>query len=401
MRKALAESELTASACVVIGTRPGIVMLSPVIRELTAKRVPFFVLHTGQHYSYEMDQLFLDELQLPPPKHKLQGIPRGGLHGAQTAEMLKGAEQVFQMERPSLVLVGGDANTNLAAALAARKLHIPVMHVEAGERSYDWRMPEEHNRVIIDHISELLVATNEKGRRQLRSEGVRGRVIVAGNPIVDATFQNLAIARTIQPAPALDEFQGAPYGVMTIHREESVDPEGALSRLLRGAERAGRALGLPLIFPVHPRTRNRLAALGELEALLDNDTIRIVPPLGYLQFLGLLSNAALALTDSGGVQQESCLLRVPCVTLRASTEWVETVRIGANRLAGTDPEAIERAAIAMIAVSREWENPFVDGNAAARIADAVARALAAGSSTLRPPIEPLLEDSPAITADPG
>ena len=376
-RKTLTEGDLAPKACVVIGTRPGIVMLSPIIRELRRRGVPHFVLHTGQHYSHNMDRQFLDDLELPEPEHRFEHVARERLHGAQTAAMLRSCEAVLMQERPRLVLVGGDANTNLAGALAARKLHMRVGHVEAGERSYDWRMPEEHNRVLIDHMSEYLFATNDKARDNLRADNVRGEIVITGNPIVDATAQNLAIARRRSQVLARLGLAANAYAVMTSHREENVDDPDALASIVDGAARVARDAGVPVVFPVHPRTRRRMAEF----AVTAPPGVVAVDALGYLDFLRLLGEAELVLTDSGGVQQEACILRVPCVTLRDTTEWTETIALGANALAGTEPEAILEAAQRMRGVEREWENPFGDARAAERIVDVVAAALAGDSRT--------------------
>ncbi len=368
-------TELEDRVAVVIGTRPGIVMFSPVIRQLQRREVPFFVVHTGQHYSHNMDAQLFEDLELPDPDYKFTAVAGARLHGAQTAEMLARCEEVLIEERPRLVLVGGDANTNLAGGLAARKLHIQLGHVEAGERSYDWRMPEEHNRVVLDHISEYLFTTNEKGRQNLLADAVRGRIVVSGNPIVDATVENLAI--TAQRTAILDELglTSGRYFLMTVHREENVDSEEALRMILEGVRLVRQAYDEPIVFSVHPRTRNRIEQFGLAPFLESIDGLIAVDAQSYLRFLSLAAHAALILTDSGGVQQEACILRVPCVTLRDTTEWTETVREGANMLAGTSPDAIIKAVNRMRDVERVWENPFGDGKASERIVDVVTAAL--------------------------
>jgi UDP-N-acetylglucosamine 2-epimerase (non-hydrolysing) len=393
--KILEASQLKDKVCVVVGTRPGIVMLSPIVRELQRRGVPHFLLHTGQHYSHNMDRQLTDELELPEPAHKLGGTADATMHGAQTAVMLRGCEEVLLQERPKLVLVGGDANTNLAGALAARKLHIRVGHVEAGERSYDWRMPEEHNRVIIDHISEYLFTTNEKGREHLEADNVRGQIVVTGNPIVDATRENLEIARRVSRLPASLGLARDGYLVLTVHREENVDDRAALAGILDGLRLLADRLGRPIVFPAHPRTRKRLHEFGLAEAAASVPGLIVSEAVGYLDFLSLVDSAALVLTDSGGVQQESCVLGVPAVTLRDSTEWTETVRIGANVLAGVRPEAIVAAATAMLGRVADWEDLFGDGRAARRIVDTAEAALAAGDlhDVLAAPPATLLEDS--------
>jgi len=368
-------TELEDKVAVVIGTRPGIVMFSPIVRELEKRGVPFFMVHTGQHYSPNMDrQLFVD-LDLREPDYKFKSVASKKLHGGQTAEMLRLCEEVFVTERPRLVLVGGDANTNLAGGLAARKLHIQLGHVEAGERSYDWRMPEEHNRVLLDHISEYLFTTNEKGMQNLRSDQVRGRIYVTGNPIVDATLDNLAFAAGHAEALAALGISAGEYMLMTVHREENVDSKEALRGILEGVRLVHQAFEQPIVFVAHPRTSKRLREfeLGPFAQSIQG--LFWIEAQGYLSFLKLATDAALILTDSGGVQQEACILRVPCVTLRGTTEWTETVERGSNALAGTSPDGILAAATTMRDVTRDWDNPFGDGKASARIIDVVEEVL--------------------------
>jgi len=365
--KILREEDLELKICVVVGTRPGIIMFSPIIRELERQKLNFFIIHTGQHYSYNMDRKFFEDLQLPEPDYKLDTVQYCTYHGEQTAEMIKGCEQVLLEERPKIVLVGGDANTNLAGALAARKLHIRVGHVEAGERSGDWRMPEEHNRVMIDHISEYLFTTNEKGKENLIKDNVEGEIYVTGNPIVDAARQNLEIAK--ERSTILEEFGLEPkdYFVLTLHREENVDSKENLRNALRGMELVCRGFGKRIIFLAHPRTQRRIRQFG-LDKLVRNiNGFEIKDAIGYLDFLKLVANACLVLTDSGGVQQESCILHIPCITLRENTEWTETLEIGANTLVGTTPKRIAAGVGAMLKASREWHSPFGDGRAAERI----------------------------------
>lgn len=361
-------SELQEKICVVVGTRPGIVMFSPIIRELERRRSKFFTIHTGQHYSYNMDRQFFEDLNLREPDYKLDGVQSCQYHGEQTAEMLRGCEAVLLKEKPRMVLVGGDANTNLAGALAARKLQIQVGHVEAGERSWDWQMPEEHNRVIIDHISDCLFTTNEKGRGNLLRENIKGKIFITGNPIVDAARQNLEIARA--RSTILDEYGLHPggYFLVTLHREENVDSAKKLRSALVGIERVTRTCGHRTVFTVHPRTRARISDFGLDDIARQLDVREAV---GYLDFLKLASSARIILTDSGGVQQEACILRVPCVTLRENTEWTETLDVGANTLAGTDPERIVEGVESMLEASRDWGDPFGDGRSAERIVDAV------------------------------
>lgn len=369
-RKVFSTSEIRKRVAAVVGTRPGVVMFAPVIRAFGAAGVDFFVVHTGQHYSPNMDSQFFTDLGVPQPKYRLQGVSGRTSHGGQTAAMLDGMEQIFMDERPALVVVGGDANTNLAGALAARKLGLGVAHVEAGERSFDWRMPEEHNRRMIDHISDLLFVSGPKGMENLRRESVQGKIVETGNPIVDASLQHAGLARSKSTILQRLGIEAGGFAVLTTHREENVDFAGNLKNSLKGVSVAAEELGVPVIFPVHPRTRKRLGEFGLsgwAEAL---PSLRLIDALGYLDFTQLVVSARLVFTDSGGVQQEACIHHVPCVTLRENTEWTETIEIGANRLAGTDPESVRIAAGEAADSSTDWPIPFGDGKASERIVQA-------------------------------
>lgn len=369
--KILTKKYLTESVCVVVGTRPGIIKMSPLIKELKRRALPHFVLHTGQHYSYEMDKKFFEDLELSPPRHHLPRCRPGSLHGEQTAHMLLGLEAVLVKERPRVVLVCGDANTNLAGALAARKLQIEVGHVESGLRSNDWRMPEEHNRVIIDHISEYLFAPTRETRENLIKDNVKGRIFVTGNTIVDALLEHMGLAK--KRSSILEKLGLKPGGYMlsTCHREENVDVQETLSCILEGLALIGGKMGLPLVFPAHPRTVKRLGQFGLMGRLKKIPNLMLIEPAGYFDFLTLLENSRAVLTDSGGIQEESCILKVPCVTLRENTERPETLRAGSNIIAGTDPARMLEAARKAIEKKRDWENPFGDGKAAHRIIDAI------------------------------
>jgi UDP-N-acetylglucosamine 2-epimerase (non-hydrolysing) len=353
---------------ITVGTRPGIIMLGPVIHEFRRRSIRHFVIHTGQHYSPNMDSQMFADLSLTPPEYRLEGTAERRTHGAQTAAMLEGVEEVLLDRRPCLMLVGGDANTNLAAALAARKLRINVGHIEAGERSFDWRMPEEHNRVMIDHISEHLFVTNQRSVDNLKREAVKGDIHIVGNPIVDASIQCLEAARRNGDVPGRYGVTAGGYAIMTLHREENVDIAANLKGALEGVAAAAARIGMPVLFLAHPRTTNRLAQFqldgwaAELPGLIVGEAA------GYLDFLALLADSRMVFTDSGGVQQEACIHHVPCVTLRENTEWTETLDIGANRLAGCDPTRIAAAAAEAVASGRLWDVPFGDGRTAERIA---------------------------------
>ncbi|MBI3817063.1 MAG: UDP-N-acetylglucosamine 2-epimerase (non-hydrolyzing) [Planctomycetes bacterium] len=346
---------------IIVGTRPEIVKMAPVVRACRRKRVPFVFIHTGQHYSYELDGVFFDELKLPRPDHNLS--VGSGTHPQQIAAMVRGLELVFNAERPDMVLVEGDTNTVLAAGLTANKLAIPVGHIEAGLRSYDRRMPEEMNRIVIDHLSDLLFAPTEQCRKILLKEGIPPeRIFVTGNTVVDELI--LQKPRALK-AVDFNILGVAPrgYAIATVHRPENTENEKRLGAIFAGLRAAAKSLNLPILMPLHPRTRKRVESLGWR---LDKE-IRALPPQGYLEFLGLQANASIIFTDSGGVQEEACCLRVPCVTLRDSTERPESIDVGANVLAGADAKKIAACARKMIFIKRDWRNPFGKGDSAERI----------------------------------
>ncbi|HUK64302.1 MAG TPA: UDP-N-acetylglucosamine 2-epimerase (non-hydrolyzing) [Dongiaceae bacterium] len=348
---------------IAVGTRPEIIKMAPVIRACIARGAPHLVLHTGQHYSYEMDGVFFEELGLPAPHANLSVGSSSAPQ--QIAAIVAGLEPILDRERPDVVLVEGDTNSVLATALATQKAGIAVGHVEAGLRSYDRSMPEEINRILTDHLSEHLFAPTEHSRGILRGEGIAAaRIVVTGNTVVDELLRHRdAVARLGLPA----RFGVTPggYAMATVHRAENTDVETRLRGIVEGLAGAGEALGVPVLVALHPRTSKRLESLG----LRLDGAVRPLPPLGYLDFLGLEAQAGLVLTDSGGVQEEACTLRVPCVTLRDSTERPESVEVGANVLVGADPRAIADGARRMASRPRDWPNPFGDGRSGERIVD--------------------------------
>lgn len=352
---------------VVVGTRPEIIKMAPVVRACAQRAVPYTLLHTGQHYSFALDGVFFQELGLPQPQHNLE--TGSGSQAYQIGTIVTGMEPILTREQPDVLLVEGDTSSVLAAALAANKLGVRVGHVEAGLRSYDRRMPEEVNRVLTDHLADELFAPTAQARDILLGEGLPAvRVHVTGNTVVDELMLQLPRAR--RPG-LLERFEVRPGGfaLATVHRAENTDDEGRLRGVFRGLADTARALSFPVLAALHPRTTARLAALG----IRVDGVVRLLPPLGYLDFLGLHAGAALMLTDSGGLQEEACCLRVPCVTLRDNTERPESVAVGANILSGTDPERIVACARAMCGRPREWENPFGDGRSGLRIVDLLTR----------------------------
>lgn len=348
---------------IVVGTRPEIIKMAPVVRACIERGAPYLLLHTGQHYSFEMDGVFFRELELPQPHHNLE--VGSGSQAYQIGAIVNGIAPILERERPDVLLVEGDTNSVLAAGLTAHKLGIRVGHVEAGLRSYDRTMPEEINRILTDHLSDHLFAPTEHARRILLGEGVgEARIHVTGNTVVDEVLRQRERAR----APGLlERFGVAPgrYILATAHRAENVDHEDRLRGIFSGLAEAGRALDMPVLAALHPRTVKRLDALG----LAVDGAVRRLPPLGYLEFLGLHAQAALVLTDSGGLQEEACCLGVPCVTLRDNTERPESVEVGANMLVGAESAAIVAGARTMAARPRGWPNPFGDGKSGARIVD--------------------------------
>lgn len=347
---------------VVLGTRPEIVKMSPIVRELQRLGDEFDLVHTGQHYSYDMDRVFFRDLELPDPTVNLE--VGSGPHGAQTGKMLAGLEKVFKDSSPDMVLVQGDTNTVLAGALAAVKMDIAVGHVEAGLRSFDRSMPEEVNRVMADHISSLLFTPTPVSAENLRKEGILDeRIFVTGNTIVDAVRENLRLAMEKGDALRPLGLTRGGYVLATLHRQENVDSEARMKGVLRGLEMVARESGQEVLWPMHPRARKNM----ETFRLAVPDGVRTVAPMGFLEFLQVEGNASLALTDSGGVQEECCILGVPCVTLRDNTERPETVSVGANLVVGTDPDRILDGSRRMMRGGNDWKCPLGESGAGARI----------------------------------
>jgi UDP-N-acetylglucosamine 2-epimerase (non-hydrolysing) len=356
--------ELTMSEHVafVLGTRPEIIKLAPVIHACSDAMLPYTIVHTGQHYSETLDSVFFEQLDLPDPAYNL-GVGSGS-HGKQTGEMLIRIEETLEEIDPDTVLVQGDTNSVLAGAIATSKTDIDLGHVEAGLRSFDRRMPEETNRVVADHVSEHLFAPTAQSERQLRREGIEAeRITVTGNTVVDAVYRNRELAREKSTVLSTLGLDGRAFVLMTAHRAENVDDEARFRSILRGVDRAARERDVEVVYPIHPRAAKRLDDFG-----IDvPDRIRTIEPREYLDFLRLETEADLIVTDSGGVQEEACILGVPCVTMRDNTERPETIEVGANRLCGADPEAIVRIVDEMWDVTSDWENPFGDGDASERI----------------------------------
>lgn len=349
---------------VVVGTRPEIIKMSPVVRELIQRRVPFGLVHTKQHYSYELDAIFFRQLDMPEPDHELEA--GSGTHAEQISRILVGMERLLLKDRCDYVLVQGDTNTVLGAVLAAVKTGVKIGHVEAGLRCGDMGMPEEQNRKVADCLSSLLFAPTKHAARNLVAEGIRqDSIFVTGNTIVDALLHCKGQIPPRTQLLASLEIGDEPYLLLTLHRAGNVDNEEVFGLMLQGLKKLGRHSGTPIIWPIHPRAQNMLNRSG----FNLGDCIRVIPSVGYFEFLGLISYARLILTDSGGVQEEACVLRVPCITLRENTERPETLEVGSNVLAGSNVDRILAAADQMLHRPRAWDNPFGDGDAGKRIVE--------------------------------
>ncbi len=358
----------------VVGARPNFMKMAPILRAMAAHEppIPALLVHTGQHYDASMSDKLFEDLRLPRPDINLE--VGSGSHAVQTAEVMKRFEPALDEHKPSCVLVVGDVNSTLACTLVGVKKGVPVVHVEAGLRSYDRKMPEEINRVLTDQVADRLYTTERSALANLVREGVaEHRVCFAGNVMIDSLRSNLEMARPAEDTLKSHGFDPAllggqlGYGVVTLHRPSNVDDAATLAPLLQ-VLRDVSAL-IPLVFALHPRTRNNIERFG-LQHLLDPQRMVLLPPQGYLEMLGLMSRAALVLTDSGGLQEETTALGVPCLTLRENTERPITVEEGTNTMVGRDIAAIRQGVDDILAgrgkrgrVPENW-----DGHAAERIA---------------------------------
>ena len=356
----------------IIGTRPEIIKMAPVVKALDGLKGHEHVLvHSGQHYDLRMDRIFFQDMELREPdrQFELKDQPphlQVATTMRQIADVTKDAD---------LVLVHGDTNTTVAGALLASKQSRPLGHVEAGIRSFDKTMPEEVNRIVADQLSQLLFAPTPISKENLRRENVAEGVHVVGNSVMDALLQNIAVAEKRSRILETLGLRPGGYMVLTFHRAENVDTKERLARALDAFEGAIQEAGLPILFPIHPRTTKRLQEFGLEKRAAAITDLRRIEPTGYLDMLALEKNAALVLTDSGGLQEESCFFQVPCVTLRENTERPETLEIGSNVLSGTDPRRVRAAVRRQLDAKRGWPNPYGDGTTSRRIAAIVAEQL--------------------------
>ena len=361
---------------IILGTRPEIIKVAPVIRYCIKEKLDFFVIHTGQHYSYNMDKIFFEEMEIPEPKYQLN-IKSSAPHkqGEHTGKMIIKIEEILLDEEPDSILVHGDTNTALSGALCAVKISttkdytgrfIHVGHIESGLRSFDRSMPEEVNRVIVDHLSNAVFPPTKSGNQNLLNEGIKPEKIhITGNTIVDAVMQNLKLSKKKFNVLEKLGLNDKGYFLVTAHRQESVDVKDRLQNIITALEMIKQEFKIPVVYPIHPRT---MKMLEKFEIIVPK-SINIIEPLGFLEFLQLESHAKMTLTDSGGVQEESCILKVPCITLRNNTERPETLESGANMIGGYDPETILGCVRQMLDKKTDWKNPFGDGNAAKKIID--------------------------------
>jgi UDP-N-acetylglucosamine 2-epimerase (non-hydrolysing) len=356
----------------IAGARPNLPKIAPLMREMKAHpELEPILVHTGQHYDDELNDIFFRQMGIPAPDVNL-GVGSAS-HAAQTAEIMKRVEPVLLERQPDVVVVVGDVNSTIAVSLAAAKLGIPVAHVEAGLRSFDRSMPEEINRVLTDALADYLFVTEEDAIEHLLKEGrPRESIFLVGNVMIDSLCHFRADAMESRIGEKLGLAQGKSwcrFAVLTLHRPSNVDSSEKLKQLLGAIDSV--AAELPVVFPAHPRTRQRIAAAGVSHA----PNLRLVPPLGYLDFLCLLSHATFVLTDSGGIQEETTVLGVPCLTLRENTERPVTITQGTNQLVGTDAKKIVATASKLLAGEKKaWRvPPLWDGHAAQRIVDILLR----------------------------
>ena len=352
---------------VVVGTRPEIIKMAPVVRALRKNNVPSIFVHCGQHYDYNMSQQFIEDLELPAPDYgyKLKAYSQG----KQTARIITQMEQLMKKTSPAVVLVEGDTNGVLATALAAIKLGIPIGHVEAGLRSFDLRMPEEHNRRLTDHMSTYLFAPTKTAEANLKNENVWGKIYITGNTVIDAVNQHLRIAE--RKSSILKAIRFKKFALVTAHRAENVDNLDVLRNFVEAFAEAP----IPIVYPMHPRTKKRLRQNRIYSKLKKSKNIQILPPLGYLDFLVLMKRCELVVTDSGGIQEEATApsIRKHVLVIRLSTERPEAVEAGFAKLVGIEKEKVLEAMNATLKDRTKLpdKSPYGDGKAAERIVEIV------------------------------
>jgi UDP-N-acetylglucosamine 2-epimerase (non-hydrolysing) len=348
---------------VVVGTRPEIIKMAPVVRALKKSKVPFLFVHCGQHYDYNMSQQFIEDLELPTPDFSFK--LRASSPGEQTARMMLHMDRLLKKTTPCVILVEGDTNTVLAAALAANKREIPVGHVEAGLRSFDLRMPEEHNRRLTDHVASFLFAPTLGSEANLKREHVWGKIFVTGNTVIDAVIQHLPIAE--RKSDMLEKIRFCKFALATAHRAENVDDLAVLKNFVDIFAESP----LPVVYPMHPRTKKRLSQSGLYTRIKKLENLQVLPPTGYLDFLVLMKKCELIITDSGGIQEEATApaIRKPVIVMRLSTERPEAAEAGFAKVVGTDKDKALKAINEVLAKREEMpsKSPYGNGEAAEKI----------------------------------
>jgi UDP-N-acetylglucosamine 2-epimerase (non-hydrolysing) len=359
------------SIVIVVGTRPEIIKMAPVIKELEKRGAEFIFIHTGQHYDYEMSKIFVEELALPQPNESfaLENANPAAQIG-ETMIKLEKALESYRSRKPRIMLIQGDTNSMLAAGLTALKLGMRIGHVEAGLRSYDWRMPEEHNRRMIDHVSHYLFAPTELAKKNLIEEHVWGEVFVTGNTVIDAIDMYFDKVKEVE-ARVMEQIRFDEYVLVTFHRAENVDNPQTLRDFVRILKKSP----IPIVFPIHPRTRKRLQEFGLWNEVENTQRLQIMPPQGYFEFLALMKNCKVIMTDSGGLQEEAThpKIRKPVLVLRTSTERPEAVIHGFARVVGTNPVVVLAELEKILSENPKLpeQSPFGDGKAAIRIVDII------------------------------
>ena len=352
----------------VVGTRPNFIKMAPVVREIQRRGIEHILVHTGQHYDKEMSQIFLNELKIQNLDYFLD--VGSASHGSQTGAMLEKLEEVILKEMPDFVVTPGDTNTSLAGALASSKiLGVFTCHIESDLRSFDRTMPEEINRILIDHCSDFLFCPTKTAVSNLKNEGVpEERTFLVGDTMVEACYEHLELAKQAGLNEKYQEL--GEYFLVTVHRAENTDSKERLSQIIDALS----GLDKQIIFPIHPRTKKKLVEFGFWDRVKNQKNMHLMEPIGYLEFLFLLSNTKLMITDSGGIQKEAFLLKVPCVTLRDNTEWIETLELNANVLVGADNKKILEGIDRMLSTQIDFNsNPFGDRTASKKVVDALLR----------------------------
>lgn len=357
--------QIDDSYMVIAGTRPEIIKMAPVIRALKEKSQPYVFVHCGQHYDYNMSQQFIEELELPTPDYGFK--IKAYTHGLQIGRILTLIERVVKEVKPKVMLVEGDTNGVLASALAAVKLNVSVGHVEAGLRSFDLRMPEEHNRRLVDHLSRFLFAPTEIARKNLEREGVWGSIYVTGNTVIDAVIQHMPLAE--KKSSIMDEIRFKRFALVTAHRAENVDDPTVLKNFVEAFTEAP----IPIVYPIHPRTRKRLRQRKMWRTLSSADNVQLLQPLGYFDFLVLMKKCEMIITDSGGIQEEATAPPIgkPVLVVRLSTERPEAVEAGFAKVVGVEKHNILKAMEQTLTEERAMPNisPYGDGTAAKKIVE--------------------------------